>query len=109
ATADGSGAWTYQGGARADGSAHSYAVTATDEAGNASAMGSALSFTVDTTAPGQPAAPGDTAVANGYVNAAHDTAGQTIGGTVEAGASVAVYDNGTQVGTATADGSGAWT
>ena len=51
----------------------------------------------------------DAAVANGYVNAAHDTSGQTIGGTVEAGASVAVYDNGTQVGTAVADGlEGAW-
>jgi uncharacterized repeat protein (TIGR03803 family) len=107
-TADNSGAWSYQVGVLADGSHHSYAVTATDVAGNTSAMSAALSFTVDTSAPAQPAAPADGAVANGYVNAAHDTAGQTIGGTTEAGASVAVYDNGTQVATVVADGSGAW-
>jgi uncharacterized repeat protein (TIGR03803 family) len=107
-TADSSGAWSYQVGVLADGSHHSYAITATDVAGNTSAMSAALNFTVDTTAPAQPAAPADGAVANGYVNAAHDTAGQTIGGTTEAGASVAVYDNGTQVATVVADGSGAW-
>ena len=109
ATADGSGAWSYQVGALGDGSAHSYAVTSTDAAGNTSAMSAAVGFTVDTSAPGQPAAPTDAAVSNGYVDAAHDTASQTIGGTVEAGASVAVYDNGTQVATVVADGSGAWT
>ena len=108
ALADGAGAWSYQVGTLADGSSHSYAVTATDADNNTSTMSGTLSFTVDTSAPGQPAGPADTAVANGYVNAAHDTAGQAIGGTVEAGASVAVYDNGTQIGTALADGSGAW-
>jgi uncharacterized repeat protein (TIGR03803 family) len=108
-TADNSGAWSYQVGVLADGSSHSYAITATDVAGNTSAMSAALSFTVDTTAPVQPAAPADASVVNGYVNAAHDTAGQTIGGTTEAGASVAVYDNGAQVATVTADGKGAWT
>jgi uncharacterized repeat protein (TIGR03803 family) len=107
-TADGSGAWSYHVGALADGSAHSYAVTATDAAGNTSAMSAALSFTVDTSAPGQPAAPADAAVHNGYVNAAHDTAAQTISGVTEAGASVAVFDNGTHVATVTADGAGAW-
>jgi uncharacterized repeat protein (TIGR03803 family) len=109
ATADGAGAWTYQVGALANGSSHSYAVTATDAAGNTSAMSQALSFTVDTSAPAKPSAPTDAAVSNGYVNAAHDTAVQTISGTTEAGATVSIYDNGTQVGLATADGGGAWT
>ena len=90
------------------GSSHSYAVTSTDTTNVTGAMSAALHFTVDTSAPGQPAAPGDAGVSNGVVNAAHDTAGQTIGGTAEAGASVAVYDNGTQVATVVADGAGAW-
>jgi uncharacterized repeat protein (TIGR03803 family) len=107
-TADGAGAWSYQVGALADGSAHSYAVTAMDAAGNVSAMSAALSFTVDTTPPAQPAAPADASVSGGYVNAAHDTASQTIGGTTEAGASVVIYDNGAQVATVTANSSGAW-
>ncbi|MGZ3371532.1 MAG: choice-of-anchor tandem repeat GloVer-containing protein, partial [Caulobacteraceae bacterium] len=105
-TADNSGAWSWQAGALADG-AHSITVTATDLAGNISAASDALAFTVDTTV-AQPAAPADASVSNGYVNAAHNTAGQTISGTAEAGASVAIYDNGAQVGAETADGSGAW-
>lgn len=63
---------------------------------------------LDTVAPAQPTAPGDDAVAGGYVNAAHDTAGQTIGGTAEAGSLVTIFDNGTQVATAIADGTGVW-
>ncbi len=51
-TADAStGAWSYTIGALADASTHSYTVTATDAAGNVSAVSDALSFTVDTTAP----------------------------------------------------------
>jgi uncharacterized repeat protein (TIGR03803 family) len=107
-TADGTGAWSYQVGALADGSTHSYAVTATDAAGNTSPMGAALNFTVDVSAPAQPAAPSDAAVSKGWVNAAHDTAAQALTGSAEAGATVAVYDNGTQVATVTADGTGAW-
>jgi uncharacterized repeat protein (TIGR03803 family) len=106
--ADGTGAWSYQVGALANGSVHSYAVTATDAAGNTSAKSAALSFTVDTTPPAQPAAPADAAVISGYVNSTYDTAAQSIGGTTEAGASVVIYDNGTQVATVTADGTGAW-
>ena len=68
-----------------------------------------LSFTVDTTAPATPAAPADSAVVNGYVNAAHDTAAQALTGTAEDGSTVTIYDNGTQVGTTTANAStGAW-
>lgn len=108
-TADSTGVWSYQVGALADGSSHSYTVTATDLAGNTSAASAALHFTVDATAPVQPGAPADASVVNGYVNAAHDTAGQAIGGTTEAGAAVAIYDNGIRVGTETANSSGVWT
>jgi ribosomal protein L6P/L9E len=60
---------------------------------------------IDTT----PAAPSDTAVVNGYVNAAHDTADQVLTGTAENNSTVTVYDNNVQVGTATADAAtGAW-
>jgi uncharacterized repeat protein (TIGR03803 family) len=63
---------------------------------------------LDTVAPGQPGAPTDGAVSGGYVNAAHDTAGQTLGGTAEAGAAVAIYDHGGLVTTVVADNTGAW-
>ena len=109
-TANGSGVWSYKVGALANGSSHSYAVTDTDADGNVSAMSGALSFTVDTKAPSAPTGLADSAISHGYVNAAHDTAGQTLTGKAEAGALVTVYDNGAKLGTTTADAStGAWT
>jgi hypothetical protein len=107
-TADGAGEWSYQVGVLADNSSHSYAVTATN-AGGASAMSGALNFTVDTTAPAAPTGLADAAISNGYVNKAHDTAGQSLTGQAEGGALVTVYDNGVKLGTATANAStGAW-
>ena len=53
ATADGSGNWSYTTAALTNG-AHSLTATATDVAGNTSAASSALSVTIDTTAPGHP-------------------------------------------------------
>jgi large repetitive protein len=103
------GAWSLPIGVLADASTHSYTVTATDAAGNVSQPSAALNFTVDITAPATPAAPADSAVVNGYVNAAHDTAGQALTGSAEKGSTVTVYDNNTQVGTRSADVStGAW-
>ena len=59
--------------------------------------------------PAKPAAPADSAVVNGYVNAANDTATQALTGTTENGSTVTIYDNGAQVGTTTASAStGAW-
>jgi hypothetical protein len=102
-------AWSFGIGTLADASTHSYTVTATDAAGNVSQPSAALNFTVDTTPPAKPAAPADSAVVNGYVNAANDTATQALTGTTENGSTVTVYDNGTQVGTTTASAStGAW-
>jgi large repetitive protein len=61
------GAWSFPIGVLADGSTHSYTVTATDAAGNVSQASQALNFTVDTTPPATPATPTDSAVVNGYV------------------------------------------
>ena len=103
------GDWSFTIGVLADASTHGYTATATDAAGNVSQTSPALSFVVDTTAPATPAAPSDSAVINGYVNGANDTAGQALTGTAEDGSTVTVYDNSTQVGTTTADAAaGAW-
>jgi probable HAF family extracellular repeat protein len=66
-------------------------------------------FLLTITLPATPAAPTDSAVVNGYVNAANDTATQALTGTAENGSTVTVYDNGTPVGTTTANVStGVW-
>ena len=64
---------------------------------------------IDTAAPATPAVPADSAAVDGYVNAAHDTAAQALTDIAENGSTVTIYDNGTQIGTATADAAtGAW-
>jgi probable HAF family extracellular repeat protein len=66
-------------------------------------------LTITPATPATPATPTDSAVINGYVNAAHDTAAQALTGTADNNSTVTVYDNGTQIGTTTADAStGAW-
>src|SRR4029077_19429282 len=103
------GAWSFGIGTLADASAHSYTVTTTDAAGNVSQPSAALNFTVDTTPPATPATPTDSAVVNGYVNAANDTAAQALTGTTENGGTVTIYDKGAQVATTTANATtGAW-
>ncbi|MBA8737622.1 Ig-like domain-containing protein, partial [Chromobacterium violaceum] len=54
ATADGSGAWTYNLPSSLSEGNHSIRATATDAAGNISGQSSAYSITVDTTAPAAP-------------------------------------------------------
>src|SRR5262249_6706241 len=56
-----------------------------DAAGNplSGAVQQDLNLQIDTTAPATPAAPADSAVVNGYVNAANDTAAQGLTGTAE--------------------------
>jgi large repetitive protein len=107
AMADASGAWTYALGSLTDG-AHSLTATATDAAGNVGAPSAALAFVVDTQPPAAPSGLADAAIVGGYVNAARDTAAQTLTGTAEAGATVLVYDGNAQLGTAVANASGAW-
>ncbi|OLZ62997.1 Ig-like domain-containing protein, partial [Chromobacterium violaceum] len=95
----------------ADGS-HSIRATATDAAGNVSGQSSAYSITVDTTAPAAPAglalsAATDTGSSHSDGKTSNNQ--PTVQGTAEANSTVTVYVDGTAVGTATADGSGAWT
>ena len=89
--------------------AHSLTATATDAAGNTSAALDARSrVTIDTAAPAAPAiasfSTDSGAVGDGITN--DNTL--TLTGTAEANSTVKVYDGATLLGTATANGSGAW-
>jgi hypothetical protein len=107
ATASSTGVWSYTLGHLSEGS-HSLTATATDAAGNTGVSSKALAFKVDTAAPSAPAGLGDAGIVGGYVNAAHDTTGQKLTGTAEAGATVTVYDGATKLGAAVASSTGAW-
>ncbi|SUY77145.1 Uncharacterised protein [Comamonas testosteroni] len=111
ATADGSGAWSYNlASPLADGN-HSIRTTATDLAGNASGQSTAYSITVDTSAPIAPGGVGLSVATDTGASHSDGITGNnqpTIIGTAEAGSTVMVYVDGVAVGTATADGSGAW-
>nr|WP_052170063.1 Ig-like domain-containing protein [Massilia sp. JS1662] len=104
------GAWSITASTLADGS-HTLTAKAVDAAGNVSNASSGLTITIDTAAaaPGAItlAAAGDSgAVGDGITNVNTPT----ITGTAEANAAVTLYDTDgtTQLGTTTADGTGAW-
>ncbi|MCS3805808.1 hypothetical protein HNO92_003051 [Chromobacterium alkanivorans] len=111
ATADGSGAWSYSlGSSLADGN-HSIRTTSTDLAGNDSGQSTAYIITVDTVAPDSPANTGlSLATDSGSSNrdGVTNVNRPSITGLAEAGSKVAVFIDGVQVGTATADGGGVW-
>lgn len=113
-TADGTGAWTFTPEtALAEGS-HSFTAQATDPQGNVSAVSGAWSVVVDLTAPTVPTL--DTVNDNVLGGITGNlTSGQvtndstpTIGGTGQAGSTIHIMNNGTQIGTAIVDGSGNW-
>ena len=107
AVANGSGAWTYTTAALANG-AHSLTATASDAAGNTSAASAALSVTIDTTAPVAPSITSfspDTGTVGDGITTANVL---TLTGTAEANSTVKVYDGATLLGSAVANGSGAW-
>jgi|GEM_PF-146385 len=96
ATPAGTWAWTPPA-ALAQGN-HSYTVTSTDAAGNLSVTSTAAAIVVDTIAPGAPS------------NLAANSTGTRITGTAEANSTVTITSStGTVLGTATADGTGAFT
>ncbi|WP_456661776.1 Ig-like domain-containing protein [Bradyrhizobium sp. LB13.1] len=107
ATATASGAWSLATGTLADGS-HAFTSKAVDAAGNISAASKALTVTIDTVAPSAPTVASfspDSAVAgDGITNVNH----VTLTGTAAAGTTIQVFDGATQIGTATATASGAW-
>ncbi|CAN7616306.1 Ig-like domain-containing protein [Phenylobacterium sp. LjRoot225] len=61
-----------------------------------------------TTTLSPPSGLADAAIVNGYVNNVRDTASQALTGLADAGVTIRVYNGATQLGTATADESGAW-
>ena len=107
ATANGTGAWSFTTGALSN-AIHSLTATATDAAGNTGAASTALSVTVDTVAPVAPTitsfSPDSGVVGDGITNAST----LTLTGTAEANSTVKVYDGATLLGSATANGTGAW-
>ena len=104
-TANGSGAWSFTTAALANG-AHSLTATATDAAGNASAASAAMSITVDTVAP---TVSESLASDTGSSASDHITSNATLTGTGDPNAVVHFTVDGNPVaGTATANGSGAW-
>ena len=107
--ADGSGNYSITSTILTAGS-HTLTVKATDTAGNVGAASSGLTLAIDTSAPGQPAAPTLSAASDSGTlgdNITNDTT-PTVTGTAEAGSTVTLYDtDGTTVlGTSLADGSG---
>ncbi|WP_051265817.1 Ig-like domain-containing protein [Nakamurella lactea] len=101
--ADGAGAWTLTPTTPLAPGPHTASATATDAAGNVSVPSAPVSFTVDTTAP---PAPVITAPVDG--SSTNDTT-PDITGSAEANSTVTVSIDGAVVGTAAADGAGAWT
>lgn len=96
-TASGTGAWAYTPTQPLSEGSHSFTVTATDLAGNTSALSQSSSIVVDTTAPGAP------------TGLAVNATGTTVTGTAEAGSTVTITTSGgTVLGTATADGTGSF-
>ncbi|MDP3156351.1 MAG: Ig-like domain-containing protein [Archangium sp.] len=100
-TANASGAWSFPSSTLADG-AHTVRATATDAANNSSGSSSTSSFTVDTTAPSAPS------VSAPAPQSSTTDVTPTITGTAEPLATIAVFIDGAQVGTATASATGDW-
>jgi autotransporter-associated beta strand protein len=106
-TVGSTGAWSFALGALAGGT-KVLTATQTSPDGNTSAASTALDFIVDLTVPPAPYALADASATKGYVGAAHDTAAQALTGRTTAGDVVTIYDNGVELGTATANSLGVW-
>ncbi|MEE9658809.1 BapA/Bap/LapF family large adhesin [Enterobacter cloacae complex sp. CARB60] len=113
-TADGTGAWTFTPDTALGEGSHSFTVRATDPQGNVSAVSASWSVVVDLTAPTVPTLDNVNDNAPGGVTG-NLTSGQTtndstptISGTGQAGSTIHIMNNGTQIGTAIVDGSGNW-
>ena len=101
ATVTSAGSWTASISGLTNGQTYTFTATATDAEGN-TAVSQPFSFTVDTAPP---------TVAITSAGSLTDKASQTISGTVStteaaAGGTVALYDNGVQIGTAALSGGG---
>ena len=106
-TANGSGAWSYTTAALTNG-AHSLTATATDAAGNTGVASTALAVTIDATAPVAPTIASFSSDSGVSGDGITNDNTLTLTGTAEANCTVKVYDGATLLGSATANGSGAW-
>lgn len=111
--ADGLGGWSFTPPTQLTSGQHSFTATARDPAGNVGIASSPYVITVDTVAPIAPiivSVADDVGTRTGPLTngAATDDAQPLLGGTAEAGSTVTIYDNGVQIGTTSANGSGAW-
>ncbi|MEB3886512.1 Ig-like domain-containing protein, partial [Lyngbya sp. CCY1209] len=102
--ADADGNWTFTPTAALTEGTFSLTAQATDAAGNISETSAALSLTVDTTAPDTTPPDAPVITSDGITN---DTT-PDITGTAEPGSTVTIYQDGTELGTTTADDSGNW-
>ena len=111
AQADGSGKWSITSSTLSEGT-HTLTVKQTDLAGNVSKASTSLALTIDTTIPGAPGTPVLANASDSGVKGDGVTGITTpvITGSAEANATVYLYDSDgtTLLGTALANGSGAW-
>jgi len=107
ATADSSGHWTTLPTSALSDGTHNLTATDTDSSGHTSAPSANFSITVDTHAPAAPtlAAYSQGGSAIGSATTLNDL---VLKGTAEANSAIHVFDGGNQIGTATTNGSGAW-
>ena len=98
--ASSTGAWSFTPSAALTQAAHVITAKATDAAGNISPASTAITLTVDTTAP--------TAPVINSVSAISGTLKPTLSGTAEANSLVTIYDGTTSLGTATTGSNGSW-
>ena len=87
---------------------HSLTATATDAAGNTGAASAALSVTIDTMAPVAPSIASFSTDSGTVGDGITNDNTLTLTGTAEANATVKVFDGATLLGSAMANGSGAW-
>ncbi|MGY4508851.1 Ig-like domain-containing protein [Bradyrhizobium sp. USDA 3650] len=106
ANVDGSGNWSFTTAALGDGG-HILTTQDVDSSGQVSLASAPLSITIDTHAPVAPTigAYSQTGSSVGSTTTLNDL---VLKGSAEANSSVKIFDNSTQIGTATADSSGAW-
>jgi len=106
-TADSSGNWSFTSSALADGS-HKFSATAT-KSGSTSPASTAVSVVIDTAAPVAPTVALSSSTSTAKATLADSSQVAVLTGTAEANSTVKVFDGTTQIGTATAGSTGAWT
>ena len=107
ATANGSGAWSFATSTLTDGD-HSFTAIAADSSGNTSAASSVMNVIVDTVAPVAPTVglqSADSGIVGDHITNVNVV---SLTGSAEINSTIKVYDNGTLLGSATANAEGVW-